>query len=101
VTIRDRLNAFRRRVLLLGLVGALLVGLAAVTAAGPDSALILAVAGSLVLFVGIFQCAFGMHCPRCRQNIGPATLWPPGPWLTVSRTIQRCPACGVRLEEEL
>jgi hypothetical protein len=82
-------------------VGALLIGLAAGAAASQDSALALAVAGSLVLFVGIYQLAFGVHCPRCRENIGRATLWPVGPWLSLSDTIRRCPACGVRLEEEL
>jgi hypothetical protein len=101
VTIRDHLNGFRRRVLLLGFVGLLLIVLAAAAAASHDSALILAAAGSLVLFVGIFQLVVGVRCPRCQENIGRAVMWPVGPWLSVSDTIRQCPACGVRLEEEL
>jgi hypothetical protein len=69
VTIRDKLNAIRMRILLLGLVGLLLILLGAAVAASADSALLLAIAGSLVLFVAIFQLAVALRCPRCGAGL--------------------------------
>jgi len=91
VTAREEQDRRRKRILALGGVGAaMLLAAAAAGSSAGDSALLLAIAGSLVLFVAVFQLAIGTRCPRCQESLGGARSW----------TARRCPHCGLRLDAE-
>jgi hypothetical protein len=87
--------------LLLGAVGVLLFLVGALAATEAQAALMLAIAGSIVVFVAVYQLWFMVRCPRCGENVGSRLFWPLGRWLDISSRIRHCPSCAVDLDADL
>ncbi len=99
MTIRQKLQRERSRIVLLGLVAVCLLLVAVAAGRNESEALGIAVAGSLVFFVAVYQWIFGLRCPRCGHRLGfglgrgRSTSGAHGP-------AGRCPSCGAELDGE-
>ena len=92
MTIREKLARLRGRLLLLALVGLLLLLVGLLGRAGDSEKLAFMVAGSVVIFVAVFQFVFGLRCPRCDAWVA----WAPG-----RSERKRCGRCGIDLDSPM
>lgn len=60
--------------------------------------ILFAVAAFIIMFVSLFYLLYGIRCPRCRNFLGPITSyfgWP----FSISKKINYCPFCGIKMDE--